>query len=105
MHSLQTRKNHKTKIKMTFEDQIKQKIPKKIQKRIMFGELLSIVKNNNIKNLKQLNSFINSQIDLCRSWLAQSKTASTMSRIRREWTKKLKILITIKEKLIKRYLK
>ena len=82
-----------------FKKMLNGKLPKD---KIQSGMILSIVKNEKIKDAQQLLSYLHNQELLCREWLAKNKTASTMNDRRREYVRKLediKIMRRIIEEL------
>ncbi len=90
---------------MDFEDEVLKKVPKEKQAElaIEFGMLLSFIRENKIKGKDQLNELLDSEIEKCRSLLSKSATIGTMSRIRREYVKKLQYLNVMKD-IVERYL-
>lgn len=68
-----------------FKKMLNGKLPKD---KIETGMILSIVKNENVKNKQQLLSYLQNQELLCREWLAKNK-GSTMNDKRREYFRKL----------------
>ncbi len=73
----------------SYEEYLIKNIKKSLQKRLEFAMLLSLVKSKDINNTKELDKYINEEIQICRNWLANNKTGSTINRIRRDYTKKL----------------
>ncbi len=78
------------------------KIPEVKQDNI-FNFVLSIIKENNIADLDQLKSYLNTDIGFCQRWLDENREGPTINTIRREYAKKLANLKAAKE-LIDNYL-
>lgn len=74
-----------------FIELLTKKIPK-IKQDSTFTFILSIVKKNNITNLEQLKTHLNTDIGLCQTWLDENKEGPTVNTIRREYAEKLSYL-------------
>lgn len=72
---------------------LKEKLPKDS---IYSGMILSIVKNRKVKDKQRLVTFLQNQETVCREWLAKNK-GSTMNAKRREYSRKLEDIKTMKE--------
>ncbi len=75
--------------------QIKEKIPKNLQDKLEFGNLLSIIEDKKIKSINELNNYLNSEIEASRIWLSKNKQGR-VNKLRRDYTKKLEILNKVK---------
>jgi hypothetical protein len=76
---------------------LKGKIPREEKKKIEFGMLIALARENKIRSTIELKSLINDELYIARTWLARNKTTSTINRIRREYARKLQELTKIKE--------
>jgi len=82
---------------MIDSNEIKKKVPKNLQNKVEFGNLLSLIGNNKIKTIKKLHEHLDSEIEACRIWLSKNKEIGGINSIRREYTRKLGTLNKIKE--------
>jgi len=74
-----------------FIELLTKKIPK-IKQDNTFTFILSIVKKNNITNLDQLKTHLNTDIGLRQTWLDENREGPTVNTIRREYAEKLSYL-------------
>lgn len=92
---------------MEIEAELNKRIPEGVREgshSVQFAMLIGFVRENNVKTIKELKDLLDDQVNTCRSWLEKSMTASTMSRLRREYVKKLGYFNDMKE-LVEKYAK
>ncbi len=76
---------------------LKEKLPKDS---IHSGMIMSIVKNEKIKDKQELVTFLQDQEAVCRGWMAKNK-GSTMNDRRREYSRKLEDIKAMQEIIIR----
>ena len=82
---------------MGFKDILKQKVPFDVQRIPEFGILLSMVKEENIKDEKELKVFLESEIERGRRDIHSNETVPSSNRLRVEKAKWVDSLEKMKE--------
>ena len=82
------------------KDLLKKKVPEDVQYTPEFKTLLVLISKRGIRSEEALKMLLNVEISKCRDWLDKNRTASTMNRWRRHYTRRLDFCSLIKKKIL-----
>lgn len=85
---------------MALKDVLKKKIPEDYQYTPEFKTLLAMISRRGIRSEEALKMLVDVELAKCREWLAKNKTASTMNRWRRHYTRRMDFCSLIKRKVL-----
>lgn len=85
---------------MAFKEILKKKVPEDLQYTPEFKTLLAMIGKRGIRSEEALKMLLNVEIVKCKDWLDKNKTASTINRWRRHYTRRLDFCSLIKKKIL-----
>ena len=85
---------------MSFKDEVKKKVPVRLQSSPEFKTFLKLLSKKRFGNAKALKMFLDEEIVDCRAWLKTNKQVPSGNTERRKCTRHMDFYGTIKKKIL-----